>query len=421
MRFYRALLYLYPSAFRTEYADELCRTFAERMRGRAATAAVIAAIVDVGPNAIAARWDMLRLGGSRGMALPTAGPEIAVRLSLGATRIRLIRQMLTKALVLAFAGAALGLLLYVATIKITYATVPELIYGLEPQPATFACAALFALATTIAFGLAPALHATRTDFGEAMKNSGTLAIKRSRLQGLFVVIQLACSQPVLVVTSLVLGDIASTVHTNADNAPASVMTMNVNLDVSSASLAGLTTKARQNAAAAVPATLSRMQQRIAAVPAVRFASVSAEGATVECYKSQCIARGESNTFGVPGGGAETRMKQSYVTSDYFTTLGIPITRGRATDRPEDRRGSLVAVVNEQAASVLWPHENPIGQRLVRRTGGTNGTTTLEVIGVAGMAPYDDADRQPEIYAPLSTALAAGATSGPGRSAGRVTG
>ena len=328
--------------------------------------------------------------------------EIAVRLSLGATRIRLIRQMLTEALVLAFAGAALGLLLYTATIKIAYATIPEAIYGLEPQPATFAYAAFFALASTIVFGLAPALHATRTDIGEAMKNSGTLAIKRSRLQALFVVIQLACSQPVLVVTSLVLADIASAVHTDADKAPASVVTMNVDL-VSSAYFGESARESRQDRAAAARATLSRMQQRIAGVPGVRSAAVTAEGATVECVDLHCIARGESNTFQIPGGGAPTRMKQSYVTLDYFATLGIPIIRGRAIDRADDRRGSFVAVVNEEAANLLWPHDDPIGKRLVRHTTETNATATLEVIGIAGAAPHDEADREPAIYAPLSTA------------------
>src|SRR5262249_3080976 len=126
--------------------------------------------------------------------------EIGVRLSLGATRFRLIRQMLTESLVHATAGGGLALILLAFIIKLAYANVPELVYGLQPQPATFAFAALFALVTTIAFGLAPALHATSADIAEVVKNSGSHAINRSRLQRAFVVIQLACSQPVLVVT-----------------------------------------------------------------------------------------------------------------------------------------------------------------------------------------------------------------------------
>jgi hypothetical protein len=173
--------------------------------------------------------------------------------------------------------------------------------------------------------------------------------------------------------------------------------------VSSADFAKSTAESRENAAATSRATLNRMLKRIETVRGVQSAAVSAEGATVECLDLHCIARGESNTFGVPGDGDAMGMKQSYVTSDYFSTLGIPIIRGRATDRADDQRGSSVAVVNEDAANLLWPHESPIGKRLVRRTAGTDGTATLEVIGVAGSAPHDEAGREPEIYAPLSTA------------------
>ena len=151
--------------------------------------------------------------------------EIGVRLSLGATRLRLIRQMLTEALVHAVAGALLGLALYIPTIKIAYVMMPEIVYGLQPEPATFLFAMLFAFATTIVFGLAPAMHATSADIAEVMKNSGNHAIRRARLQMTFVVIQLACSQPVLVVTSFVLSDIRHSANDNADQAPASVVTM----------------------------------------------------------------------------------------------------------------------------------------------------------------------------------------------------
>src|SRR6185436_544689 len=151
--------------------------------------------------------------------------EIGIRLALGATRRRLIRQMLTESLVQAVAGALLGLLLYTVVMKIAYATVPGIIDGMQTELATFAFAAIFAVATTILFGLAPALHATRTDIGEVLKNSGSSSIRRSRLQAALIVVQLACSQPVLVVTALVLSSMRADSSAAADSTLSSIMTM----------------------------------------------------------------------------------------------------------------------------------------------------------------------------------------------------
>ncbi len=88
--------------------------------------------------------------------------------------------MLTESLVHALAGTLLGLALYIPTIKIAYALVPELVYGLEPQPATFLFAMLVAVGTTVLFGLTPALHGTRTDIGDVMKSRGDLTVRRAR-------------------------------------------------------------------------------------------------------------------------------------------------------------------------------------------------------------------------------------------------
>ncbi len=187
--------------------------------------------------------------------------EIGVRLSLGATRLRIVRQMLTESLVLASAGALLGLLLYVIVVKLAYATIPEVIYGLQPDPTTFMFAAMFALITTIAFGLAPALHASRAGIAEVMKGGGDLSAHRSRLQALFVVIQLACSQPVLIVTSLVLADLRAGANDSAALAPASVVTMSS--EVFRSPIQGQSAlAARDSAGAAAGAVLKRVRQRL---------------------------------------------------------------------------------------------------------------------------------------------------------------
>jgi putative ABC transport system permease protein len=306
--------------------------------------------------------------------------EIGVRLSLGATRLRLIRQMLTESLVHALAGGLLGLALYAVSMKAAYAVVPEIIPGMEPEPVTFLYAAAFALATTIAFGLAPALHATKADIAEVIKGTSTHAIRRSRLQATFVVVQLACSMPVLIVTSLVLADFRAGVNDSADAAPASVVTMRAEL-----------------LGPATPASLNLVRQRLERVPGARVAAIN--------------TRGNGESFDVPDRNVRLSIRQYDVSPNYFATLGIPIVRGRAIGVEDDRGGSGAVVLNEEAAKLLWPGEDPIGKHLLRRERDREGREAqparLEVIGVAGAAPYSMETSAPEIFAPLSDAAFVG--------------
>lgn len=297
--------------------------------------------------------------------------EIGVRLALGATRRRLIRQMLTEALVYAVTGGVLGLALYSGAIKIAYATVPEVVYGIEPEARTFLFAAAFALITTVLFGLAPALHATRADIGETIKTGGTHAIRRSRLQATFIVAQLACSQPVLVVTSMVIANTRGAVE--MDRPGESI------LDVDARVL-------RPSDDTLSRALVSGMRQRLAAQSGVQSVAISTDG--------------NSHTF---DGASSTSIGQTHVTPQYFSSANIPILRGRGIGVEEDRRGSVVAVVNDAAARRLWPDGDPVGKRIVRRPSDSSETqVTLEIIGVAGPSPSDEPDT-PRLYTPMSTA------------------
>ena len=331
--------------------------------------------------------------------------EIGVRLSLGATRLRIVRQMLTESLVLASAGALLGLLLYVIVVKLAYATIPEVIYGLQPEPTTFMFAAMFALITTIAFGLAPALHASRAGIAEVMKGGGDLSAHRSRLQALFVVIQLACSQPVLIVTSLVLADLRAGANDSAALAPASVVTMSS--EVFRSPIQGQSAlAARDSAGAAAGAVLKRVRQRLIDLPGVLSAAISAGGGRT--------------TFEATTAASDhivTELALLNVSADWFSTLGIPIVRGRAIGADEDVAGSVAIVVSEDVARRLWPGEDPIGKRLLRRprvvdpTDGrriqgaspVDAAISFEVVGVAGAAPYEDELAVPRVFMPLSSA------------------
>ncbi|HEY7394781.1 MAG TPA: ABC transporter permease, partial [Gemmatimonadaceae bacterium] len=324
--------------------------------------------------------------------------EIAIRLALGATRRRVIRQLLTESLVLAACGASLALAIYIPSIKAAYAIVPDIVYGLAPQPVTFMFAALFAGIATIVFGVAPAFHATSADIGETMKNSGSGAIRRTRLQSLFVVAQLACSQPVLVVTSLVLADMRANVNNEASQAPASVVSMSwvsyrpetVN---GAGSHGGLAQSAEMNLR-----ELESIRRRVKLVPGVERAAVSSAGVP----RAPDMRISGKETFELPNGATPSQLRSLYVTTDYFDALGMPVLRGRAIGIDDDQPGSIAVVVNKAATDVLWPNENPIGKRLIRRSEGNGREQLLEVVGVVGQAPYEMPRTDPMVFAPLST-------------------
>jgi predicted permease len=304
--------------------------------------------------------------------------EVGIRLALGGTRRRIVRQLLTEALVLALAGAALGLLLYTLGVKLAYAMVPDAIAGLSPNASSFVFAALFAIVTTIAFGLAPALHATRTDVAEVIKNSGGQSIRRSRLQAMFIVAQLACSQPVLIVTSLVLADVRAR-SGGAESAPASVITMQ----------SDFIRPAADSARLAKPADMESMRRRIATINGVQSVAIAASADRASFATSGDASHGQD-------------AKQHHVTPDYFSTLGIPL-RGKAIKTEDDRTGSLAVIVNDALAAALWPGQDAVGKQIVRRERDEDHrTTTLRVVGVALRPAYDDEPPSPQVFLPMAT-------------------
>ena len=314
--------------------------------------------------------------------------EIAVRLALGATRRRLVRQMLTESLMLALVAAIVALALYGVVIKIAYAMVPDIAYGLSPSLATFLSASALALGTTIVFGLAPALHATSADIGDAMKNSAGGAIHRSRIQMLFVIAQLACSQPVLLITSLVLADLRAAANENAARAPASVITM-------SSKLIRPDRAASSDRAPAVDQrALTSIRERLVRVPGVVSVGLSTNG---DDQTSIVRIDQPGNRVG------SNSIHEVHVSPAYFETRELPIQHGRALVPQDDLAGSTAVVVNEAAAEALWPGENPVGKRLARRSDDGRQTTPLDVVGVVGAAPYEGPAPTPTVYAPLSTA------------------
>jgi predicted permease len=293
--------------------------------------------------------------------------EIAVRLSIGASRARLLRQLLTESSMLAIAGGTLGLLIYWSIIRIL-ASRGDLTMEIAPDPGTVAFTMVFALGTGILFGLSPALHATRSDVATALRDSGTGGTHRSRLQSGFVVAQIVCSQPLL----LLLGSVLVT--TVVDEKP---IAASVSDHVISAGFRPLTSTGgpgqRQQVVDSLALFLARQPGVVSVVP---------EATTFDIRN--VIVPGASTTEGASQAAIEPRRVSLDGTAPgYFAILDVPIILGRDLTLADTLGADYAVVIDSDLARALWNGANPIGKTLlsVDWRDGAADSIGMQVVGV----------------------------------------
>ena len=296
--------------------------------------------------------------------------EMGVRLAVGALRGRLVRQLLTESMVLALGGGIVGVLLAVWGKDLALALIPisgfPIAFDLPLDARVLAGAAAVTLATGVAFGLVPALQASKPDLVSALRDgTGSASARRARLQSGLVAAQVALSLVALVCAGLFLRGLqrAREVDTGIRN-PEQVLLVDVN------------TFAAGYSDSAGAALVDRMLERVRALPGVRSAAVATQ---------LPLGFGGFNDISVEVDGYRFRDDEdrtaliSWVSDQYFETAGVPVVRGRGITE-QDRRGAPdIVVVNEAFARRFWPGQDPIGQRL--RAGGSTGPWRT-VVGVA---------------------------------------
>lgn len=317
--------------------------------------------------------------------------EIAIRLAVGSTRAQLVRQLLTEGLVMAAIAGAAGAVLagwgLAAFARIAPAVIPTARndYGafaayasrLDARVLIFALA--LALGTTVLFGLAPALSATRADLASTLKEDDRGGGRRSFALGALVVAETALAVLLLTGSGLLIESFARLQNRRGGFVPDNVVTFWVRPPTS-----------RYNYPADGPAIIERLLTRIEAEPGVESAAVNRCTPFTGCSRTVASFPGRPvEPATAPGVG------RHYVSADYFRTLGIPLLAGRALTA-SDRAGTApVTVVNESGARRFWPGENPIGQRV------WFGTTTgpfsplerpVEIVGVVGDVKYEGVDQ-----------------------------
>jgi predicted permease len=306
--------------------------------------------------------------------------EIGIRLALGATRWRLVSQLLAESFLLAAVagGAAVLIAFWLNDGLVAMSRIPASIAGaLQPDWRVFAFTGLIAIATGVLFGLVPAWHASRPDLVPALKDEGTglgRHVKRSRLVSVFVVAQVAMSLVLLVTAGLFLRTLgkALRVDPGVDTRHVVAVSFDLRLQGYDDTQQGV--------------FYANLLERVRGLPGVTAASLASP---------RPLSQRMINSAVVPEGWSEGQSSFNIgfqaVWPGYFTTVGTPLLKGRDFTTHDTKGAPQVVVINETLARRLWPDQDPIGKRL-RFPWGNEGF--MEVIGIAKDGKYHELTEQP---------------------------
>jgi len=287
--------------------------------------------------------------------------EIAVRIAIGAARERILRQLLTENLVLAIGGGALGLLLAVFAAPSLAILVPgSLPIGATPEVdwRVFAFAAALTCATSVSFGVGPALRSSRTADMNALRSRSASGGRTDRLRSVLVLAEVAGTVTLLVGVGLLVKALWRVQGVDPGFRPEGVLTMRTALPIF------------------VPAV-----QRQEFYSRVLTGARALPGVTSAGYVSFLPMTASFGNFSVTIPGAtsmeETRAHTRFVTPGYFATLGIPILRGRDVSDRDNSTSPRVTVISQSLSERLWSGQDPIGRQMIM------GNINWTVVGVVG--------------------------------------
>ncbi len=303
------------------------------------------------------------------------GREVAIRSALGAGRGRIVRQLLTESAVLALVSAAIGLMVAWWGIHTLVSLVPPGIPRIEQASIDGVVLAFtlgLSLLSSLIFGLAPALRASRTSLSESLKEGGRgSAGTRGRdwLRSALISAEVALAVLLLVGAGLLIRSALEMQRVRPGFEPEGVMTARLSLPA--ATYADSTR---------VVTTLERIVEEASQAPGVRFAAV-ASGIPVSSGGNSNGLLAEGKPFTLE---SAVQSELGIVTPDYFKVMGIPILRGRGFE-PGDRRGApKVMIVNEALAAALYPGQDALGRKVGCCEAGPEGKTPdyKVIVGIA---------------------------------------
>jgi predicted permease len=354
--------------------------------------------------------------------------EIAIRLALGGSRGRIVRQLLTEGLVLALLGGVGGLLLGLWSSDLLVGSLRKLmpldiVWLSGPKPSILAATFGFCLLGTLAFALGPALKLSRsTVVGDLKQQAGEdIVVHRWRFlpRHPLVVVQIAFSLALLTAAALFIrgANKATSVETGLKPGASFILETD-------ASLAGYEPKRGQE-------LYRNLNERLAALPGVEHASISATVPFGMISLSKNVQRagirpGPDDKPTTAAEGLAFNAAWDGVSADYFKTVGLPVVRGRAFTEAEATQsgGARAAIIDDVLAKKLWPDGDALGQRIQfardnapRAKGGSGGSMgmqedlsgevkpdeTIEIVGIVPATRHALFEKDPSgaIYIPLA--------------------
>ncbi|HYY98875.1 MAG TPA: ABC transporter permease [Pyrinomonadaceae bacterium] len=328
--------------------------------------------------------------------------EIAIRLAMGASRWRVVRQLLTESLLLSLAGGALGLLLAVWILDLVAAYRPPIDIPLWIDLAVDSRVMAFTLAasvlTALVFGLAPALQSARADLVPALKDvAAQTGRTRTRLRSALVVAQVMLSLVVLVAAGLVV------------RALGRLQTLSPGFEVEHGLVASFDLGLQGYDEARGREFERRVVERVRALPGVKAASLTDLMPLSLNYSSSDV-HVEGQQLG-RGANAPISMVAS-VEPDYFKAMGIPLVAGRAFTEADKEGVQGVVIVNETLARRFFPGQDPARGAVGRRISfQSDSGPWLEIVGVARDGKYWTIGEAPQLftYSPLAQSYSSTAT------------
>jgi putative ABC transport system permease protein len=320
--------------------------------------------------------------------------EIAVRIALGASRLRIVRQLIVESLVLACVGGAAGLIVASWAVALltsaAVATLPRMHNAVIGWPVVWFAFAL-ALVTGIVFGVVPAMQATQVPVRESLNEEsrgGSGSTRQRRIRSILVVAEVGLALVLLVGAGLLLRSFSTLTRVAPGFNPGNLLVINL----------PLSPQTYQDDVARTSA-VERMLERVRTLPGVTGVAMTTmlpmagAGATIHFNRAAYPPKGPDD-YVMAGFRA--------VTPDYLGTLGVPLRRGRMLSERDRNSAPRVVVINESMARQFFPDRDPLGQRIQLGTEPSEDFPTMEIVGLVGDVRQSfEAGSKAEMFVPYS--------------------